>query len=568
MGSNFRIHLLFSFFVLFAAALVARLYFVQIIHGEYYAERGENQYVTPSDNVFNRGSIFFTEKDGDLVSAATQRSGFALFINPGILKDPEHAYSQISKIIPLDRESYFIKARKKNDPYEEIARNIGREDTEAILSLALTGVGVRKDKWRFYPAGSSTAHVLGFVGFDGSDLSGRYGLERYYNDELMREDGGPAINFFAEVFLSLRDAVFQKDAEREGDLALTIEPFVQSFLEDELLSLHRKYSPRESGGIIMDPRSGAIYALSSLPTFDPNNYSSVPDQAVFTNPLIENVYEMGSIVKPLTMAAALDTGSVTSETTYYDAGYLTLNSSRIENYDGKGRGTVDMQEVLNQSLNTGVVFAMQKMGKDTFRRYMLRFGIDEETGIDLPGEVHGLADNLESSRDIEFATASYGQGIATTPIAITRALASLGNGGMLVTPYLVKEIRGTNGLKKSIQPLPGVRVIQEETSEEITRMLVNVVDKALLGGTVKLPHYAIAAKTGTASMADPVNGGYYKDRNLHSFFGYFPAYDPHFIVFLYAVHPKGVRYSSETLTEPFMNIAKFLLNYYEIPPDR
>jgi cell division protein FtsI/penicillin-binding protein 2 len=228
-----------------------------------------------------------------------------------------------------------------------------------------------------------------------------------------------------------------------------------------------------------------------------------------------------------------------------------------------------MQEVLNQSLNTGMVFVEQKLGKEKFRDYLLSFGIKNKTGIDLPNETSGLVSGiLTSPREIEYANAAFGQGIALTPIELTRALASLGNGGLLVTPHVVKEIKYNDGTSK-VMTYPTIQTkISRVTSQEISRMLVTVMDKAIKGGTAKLDHFSVAVKTGTAQVADSVNGGYYEDRHTHSFFGYFPAYDPKFIVFLYAVNPKGVPYAANTWADPFLDITKFLLNYYNVPPDR
>src|SRR5690606_4646376 len=211
----------------------------------------------------------------------------------------------------------------------------------------------------------------------------------------------------------------------------------------------------------------------------------------------------GSIIKPLTVAAGLDSGAITPQSTYYDAGSMTLNGRTFSNYDGKARGLVSIQEILNQSLNTGVAHIVQQMGKGKFAEYMLDFGLGEETGIDLPNETHGLVSNLESPRDIEYATASFGQGIAMTPIETVRALATLGNGGKLINPHLVTRIDYKLGGSKKVTPGPERQVISKETSEEITRMLVKVVDTALLGGTVKMDRYSIAAKTGTAQIAKP-----------------------------------------------------------------
>jgi cell division protein FtsI (penicillin-binding protein 3)/stage V sporulation protein D (sporulation-specific penicillin-binding protein) len=273
------------------------------------------------------------------------------------------------------------------------------------------------------------------------------------------------------------------------------------------------------------------------------------------------------IVKPLTMAAGLDAGVVSETDTYTDEGFLKIDDYTIYNFDKKGRGVVNMQAVLDNSLNTGVVYVARKLGQDAFKDYFTKFGLAEKTLVDLPDEGSGSIANLDSKRDINFATASFGQGIAVTPINMTRALASLANGGYLIRPHVVSEINYKGFPTKKINTEESGKVLSEDTSRRITAMLVHVVDKALLKGTVALPHYSIAAKTGTAQISNP-NGGYYTDRYLHSFFGYFPAYDPKFLVFLYAVHPQNAEYASQTLTMPFMDITQFLLNYYQIPPDR
>ena len=226
-----------------------------------------------------------------------------------------------------------------------------------------------------------------------------------------------------------------------------------------------------------------------------------------------------------------------------------------------------MQRVLGESLNVGMAFVTRRLGNDSLTRYFKAFGLGEETGIDLPGEIPGLMSNLGSPRDVEHVTASFGQGIAVTPISTIRALSALGNGGVLPNPHLVRRIDYVSGVSKTPSYSSENQVISNKASETITRMLVEVVDTSLLGGTVKLPHYSIAAKTGTAQIPSP-DGGYYKDRYLHSFFGYFPAYNPRFIVFLFTVYPKGAQYASHTLTYPFMDLVKFLIHYYDIAPDR
>ena len=544
---------------------------MQVVRGNTYSESADRQYVTASGNIYERGTIFFQskEKDGknDLIAAATQTTGFKVAINPGKIIDTEDTYQKLSAIIAFSQDDFMAKAKKVNDPYEEIANHLSKEEADAISVLKIPGVSIFKEKWRFYPGGSLASHTLGLVGYKGDELGGRYGLERSYNKELSRNNNDPYVNFFAEVFSNINRTLFT-DERGEGDVIITIEPTVQSFLEKKLKEVMERYQVDSVGGIIMNPVDGSIYALGSQPDFNPNDFSQVKKISTFGNPLVENVLEFGSVVKPLVMASALDAGVVTPETTYNDKGSVIVEKKEIFNFDKKARGVVSMQEVLNQSLNTGMVFVEQKLGKEKMRDYLLSFGIKEKTGIDLPNETSGLVSNLNSPREIEYANAAFGQGIAFTPMEMVRALTALANGGNLVVPHVVKKVNYIDGTSKEMT-YPTTRAkITKETGEVITRMLVNVMDKVIKGGTGKLEHFSVAVKTGTAQVADNTTGGYFKDRHTHSFFGYFPAYDPKFIVFLYAVNPKGVPYAATTWSDPFLEITKFLLSYYEISPDR
>ena len=563
----FRIRFFSSLVVIFAAVLVLKLFFLQIINADAYSQRADRQYVTPSSNIFNRGSIFFTTKDGQLVSAATVKSGFKIAIKPNKIKDASSTYDALNAIVLLDKDFFLEKVEKKDDPYEEISHRLTKREADDINSLGLAGVSLYKESWRFYPGSSLAANILGFVGWDKDRLRGRYGLERQYNDILSRNEDKPYVNFFAEVFSKI-GYLFQDSSTKEGDIIISIEPSVQNFFESNLRNILDKWEAEFIGGVIIDPMDGSIYALAHLPTFDLNNFSKVEDPRLFSNPLVENVFEFGSIIKPLTMAAGLDAGVVTPDTEYVDQGSVVVDNKRIYNFDKKARGRVDMKAVINQSLNTGAVFVMQKLGPEKFREYMLSFGLGEKTGIDLPSETFGLVRNLNSPRNIEYATASFGQGIAITPMEAVRAFSTLANGGTLITPHIVKEIKYKEGGSQVAEQEAGKKVITKETSEEITRMMTEVIDKSILSGAYKLEHYSIAAKTGTAQIAKEGGGGYYEDRFLHSFFGYFPAFDPEFLVLLYLYNPRGVRFSSTTLAPPFSDITKFLISYYNIPPDR
>jgi len=564
-----RVRVLSLFAIIAAILLLVRLYFIQIVHGEEYLRQASGQYMEAAGEMPDRGDIFFTKKDGERVAAAVMQNGWRVAITPKNIEEPEKAYSQLSAAASIDEDRFLTSAAKKDDPYEEVAFKLTDDEAAAVRREDLPGVITVRDEWRFYPAGSLAANALGFVGYKGDSRVGVYGLESYYEDTLRHDDGGLYVNPFAEIFSNVR-ALVASPSEQKGSIITSLEPSAQRQLETTLQGVMDTYSPKLAGGIVMDPKSGEIIAMAVNPSFDPNRYNLVEDARMFSNPIVENRYEMGSIVKPLTMAAGIDAGAVSPKTTYNDRGCITKTGYKLCNFDFKGRGVVDMQEVLSQSLNTGVSYVVDQMGGQKFAEYIKKFGLGEETGIDLPGELAGNIDNLfvQGAADVDYASASFGQSIAVTPIEMIRALGALANEGKLPEPHLRTAIRTTAGIERKFATPDEVQVLKPETAETVTNMLVKVYDDALLEGALKQEHYSIAAKTGTAQIANPGGGGYYTDRYLHSFFGYFPAHDPKFIVLLYAVEPHGEMYASRTLARPFDELARFLINYYDIPPDR
>lgn len=571
MNSNFQIRLNFigGVIILVALLITAKLFFVQIMHHENYSNEALSEYTSQANGIYDRGTIYFTSADGTLIPAATLAIGYKLILIPKNLKEGEATdlYNQLSKYITLDKDEFMTKAAKSKSSYQELADHLSESVKNSISEISSKSFRLEVEKWRSYPGDRLASQVLGFVGYSGDDLLGQYGLEREYNDVLSRSKDDLYVNFFAELFTNLNKTLF-RDPHAEGDIVTTIEPQVEHSLESALLDITNKWHTDKAGGIIIDPKTGDILAMASLPDFNPNDFSGVKDLAIFTNPNVENAYELGSIVKSMTMSSGLDSGAVTTDTTYIDTGCMNLNTEHICNFDKKARGKTTMQTVFDKSLNMGATFIMQKMGKNTFREYFYKFGINQKTGVDLPNEIQSIIGNLQSTREVEYATASFGQGIALTPIAAIRAFSALANNGTTISPRVVKEIQYADGFSKKIDRPDGVQVLKPETVLTVSRMLSKTVDTALAGGTLKLEHYSVAAKTGTAQMALENGRGYYPDKYLHSMFGYYPAYNPRFLVLLYAINPHGASFSAETLASPFMNLAKFMLTYYDVAPDR
>lgn len=563
-----RIRLVLAFLIFAALGIILRLYFVQIVYGEDYSRKADRQFSSGGGELFDRGSIYFTRKDGALISAATLGSGFLVAINPQVLADPEAAYSAIMAVATttVSRDVFFAAAAKKSQVYIEVAHRLSEASGQALAAKAIPGVQVLRERWRQYPGATLASQTIGIVSYgSGDSLAGRTGLEAVYDGTLSRSGDSLYRNFFAELFSNVGNLLVNARDARQGDIVTTIEPEVQTRLSSNLAKLTERYSSKESGGIIMDPATGAILAIASYPTYDGNNLQSV-DPLLLGNPFAEHIHEFGSIMKPLTMAAALDAGVVTPETTYNDTGCITVNTRQICNWDLKARGVIPMRQIIMQSLNVGASWLATEMGQATFRGYFTKlFG--EKTGIDLPNETSALLGNLSKSQQIGFDTAAFGQGIAVTSLQMVRALGALANGGVMVTPHLVSAVRLNSGIVRTLDWGERVAVFSATSTRETVSMMNALNDEILYNGKAKIPTMSVAVKTGTAQLTAP-GGGYHTDRFFHSFVGFFPSYNPRFIILLYTNDPKGVQYASETLDATFLDLVHFLIDYYAVPPDR
>jgi cell division protein FtsI/penicillin-binding protein 2 len=583
-----RIRVLSLIFIFVALVLIIKLYIVQVINHDNYLNLGDRQYIKKNSNINDRGDIFFTKKDGSYIVAATMKDDYTLYINPKsfftfikstknkenktgdqILMDLKNNISVLLKLDEKQISDFDIKLLKikdkKDDTYFELIKGLSEDEQVLIKTLKLDYVGLGKEKKRYYPGNELASNVIGTIGFKGDELAGRYGLEKQYDNTLSRKDKAYS-NFFVDIFSGAKKIISDKEG-MEGDIYTTIEPIVQKELEKKILQINQKQNSDLTGAIIMDPYTGEIISMAKVPTFahDDKDY----DIANYKNDMIESSYEMGSIIKSLTMSMGIDTDKVHADSKYNDVGFIKVRDRTMWNFDRKGRGVITMQTALSQSLNTGFVYIANLVGNEVMTKYFNSFGLSEKTGIDLPNESAPLTSNLNKG-DVEHATVSFGQGIAMSPIGTIRSLAVLANGGHIVNPHIVSSIKYELGTTKDIKADSldkKTPLLKPTTIDEIKRMLIYNVDNSLLNGKRKNPRYNIAAKTGTAQIASE-NGGYIDGKNIHTFIGFFPAYNPKFIIFMYTVDPKTSRYASESLASSFLDLTDFLIQYYEVPPDR
>ncbi len=411
---------------------------------------------------------------------------------------------------------------------------------------------------RYYPYNSFASHVVGFVNDAGE---GQYGLEGYY-DKALKGDSGllkKGVGYLASIL----DSDNQPFLEQGSDLYLTLDYNIQYFAEKLLFQAKNDWDIDSGQIIVSDPLTGRILALANFPSFDPNLYYK-EDLSALSNSVYQKLYEPGSVLKALTMASGLEEDLVEPDTTYIDEGFVEVGGPKIYNYDERIWGEQSMTDVLEESINTGAIFVQQELGKKKFLNYLDKFGLFKKTNIDLQGEVYSSNNTLKNGYPRDFAVASFGQGIEITPIQLVRAFGALANGGILLKPYIVDKVVEPNGKERVIEPEEQGRVISEETSLTISSMLANVVKQGA-GRRAQIAGYSIAGKTGTAQVIE--KGKYLEDETIQSFISYFPASSPEVLIYVKLDNPKGVNTSAHSAVPLFRELAKYVIDLREIPPD-
>jgi cell division protein FtsI/penicillin-binding protein 2 len=438
-----------------------------------------------------------------------------------------------------------------------------------VKQMQLVGIHFVRVPYRYYPEEMLASQVIGFVGKDenGNDI-GRYGAEGYWNNELAGSGG-----FFEGTksakgsWITLAGSLM-KPAVDGADMVLTIDRTLQFKACEKLLEAQTKYGAQSSALIIMEPQTGAIRAMCSFPTFDPNEYNKVQDAQAFNNSAIFTPYEPGSIFKPIAMSGVLNEKIANPETPFFDSGSSDAGCTKvIKNADLKAYGAQTMTGILQHSINTGMVYVANLLGKQKFLEYINNYGFGTKTGLELDVEASGTVQNLYQNKgnkiDCYTATAAFGQGITVTPLQMVNAYSAIANGGILMKPYIVGEVRYSDGRIEKTKPKEIRRVIEKKYASLLSAMLVRVVDfEATLA---HIPGYFMAGKTGTAQIPGP--GGYTDDKN-HSYVGFGPVDDPKFVMIIKFEKPTKEVYSSMTAAPTFKDIAQFILQYYQIPPSK
>ena len=554
-----RFVLVLAFILFLYLSLITRLFYWQIIRAEELKELGERQ----SSEVFRvpavRGEIF----SSDNFPLATNTVSHILYSNPKVVKDKEKSSEILSTLLNQDEAS--ISALLEKDLFwVKIAGNLSGQTKKEIENLKLPGFGFQQEFSRFYPEASMAAHLIGFVGKDESGQNhGYFGIEGKYNEQLEGRSG--------KIF-SIRDAFGNKivndlreDKKIDGrSVKLALDRSIQFFTEKRLRDGLEKYNAEGGSAIVMDTASGAILAMSSIPSFDPKKYYRF-DSDTYINPVLSDLYEPGSTFKVLIMAGAIDSNLVKRDTKCdVCQGPIQMGEYKIRTWNDKYFTNPTMNDVIVHSDNTGMVFVGRKLGLKRMIDYLKKFGLGQPSGIDLQGETTGYIRSEKSWRPIDLATASFGQGISATPIQLISAVNSVANGGKLMQPYVVSEIITEDGKKIVIKPEVRNRTISQAAAKMITSMMVDAVENGEAKWT-KVKNYKIAGKTGTAQI--PVAGHYDPNQTIASFVGFFPADNPRVTMLILINRPKTSIYGSETAAPIFFNIARDIIKYYNLPPN-
>ncbi len=562
IGKN-RLNILGALIVLSAVIIGGRLFRDQIIDGAKYKVKADKQHISRQEIQGTRGTIYINEEYGEPYPVAANIIYYQVSVVPRSVKNAREVASKLAPIIQIDKNEIFKKIDNKKLYIPPLKKRLTKDLANKIDNLDLTGVYMTPEVARYYPEGSMLAQTLGFIDNVGN---GNYGLEAFYHEAMTGTNG---------IKVSSQDSTGRKVAtlntelqEQNGsDVILSIEHNAQFKSEQILAKAIKDFEADKGSLVVMDIKTGGIVAMANVPSYDPNNFSQVAKDTpeIFRNPIISEVWEPGSIMKPLTMGAALDMGLLTPETTGDYDSCVTVQNYSICTATKKAFGHETMTQVLENSDNVAMVDIGNKIGNEALYNYFKLMGFGDKLRIDLQGEALGYVSDFKKWRDLSRSTMTFGQGISVTPLQMMNAYAAVANKGMLIKPQVVKELQ-RDGKTIPIKKEEIKRVFKEKTAADLTQMLISVVEKGH-GKKAGVKGYWVAGKTGTAQVPKP-EGGYYEDRHIGSFAGFFPADNPRFAMVVKIDNPKNTQWAESSAAPTFGSMAQWLLTYYRIESNR
>lgn len=557
---HIRIKLVLLGIFLIFLVIILKVFYIEVIDYKKLNKYASNLWSRNLPIKADRGIIY--DRNGEVL--ADNVTTTSLVVIPNQIKDKKETTKKLSDILNVSYEDMYKHINKKTsiERVHPEGRRLSYEIADKIKNLKLDGVYLVKESKRMYPFDSYMAHTLGFVGIDNQGLSG---IELTYNDYLTGEDG--AIKYFSDAKgnkLKLNEIYEQP--QNGMNITLTINNEIQTSLERELSNAVTKYSPDRAVGLVMDPNSGEILAISARPNFSQENYKNYEVEEINRNLPVWATYEPGSTFKIITLSAALQENKVDlDKDTFTDTGAIKVENATLHCWKHGGHGKETFLQVVENSCNPGFVVLGQRLGKDTLFDYIDKFGFGKKTGVDLNGESSGILFDRSKVGPVELATTAFGQGVSVTPIQQVTAVSAAINGGTLYKPYIVKSINEpeTNTVIKENKPEIVRNVISKETSEKVRYALESVVANGS-GRTSYIDGYRVGGKTGTAQKVE--NGRYMNNNYILSFIGFLPADNPKVVVYIAIDNPKGtVQYGGTTVGPLSKAVLKDCIKALNIP---
>lgn len=564
VAPHWRLYFFRGALFLVGLVIIGRLYALQVVGREKWVAMAEEQHMVAQALRAERGSIAL--RDGDLTyPVAVNREYKLVYVIPKLVEDVAGTAVALSAVLGVEESLIRERLSDRADPFEVIKKKVTSEEEAKLKELKLKGVNFLPEIYRYYPGGELASKVIGFVGPSDLGEIGIYGVEAGWNGELHGRDGTISQERDAAGrWISLTDR--DHDEPEDGDsLVLTIDRVIQYEVEKILAESREKFNADTASAIVLEPKTGKILAMASVPQFNPNEYGKTEDIGLFMNPLISLPYESGSVMKPITMAIGIEEGKVNPHTEFVDTGAVSEAGYTIQNAEGKVYGRSTMTKVLEESINTGVMYVERLVGHAAFRDRLRSFGFGSKTGIRLPAEHPGNLKNLDNLKStIQFLTASFGQGITVTPLQLALAYGTLANDGILMKPQIVNQRIDRDGNIHPVEPEEVRRVLSQETSRAMGEMLRSVVVNGH-GKRADVPGYLVGGKTGTAQVAKTGSKGYDENITIGSFVGYAPINDPRFVVVVKFDNPRDVQWAESSAAPTFGAIMQFLLSYAKVP---